>query len=174
MTDQANQNVIGPPGLDGGSSFVGFNTAISPGYIFAPYVPILITKEEIKEHTRVPIKLIKAAMNQAGYKFNRDFEISRSGWGAHIFVTSRPGRRFDHYGQCQASITNGKMNISWTYEPTPGGKATQEVDIHVANPNCFPQISETIVRAFKENRFRPISSGYAKRIHASYYGKVTI
>lgn len=162
------------PDPDLSTSFAGFSTA---GYIYAPYIPVLVmpTLEEIKEQTRIPIKLIKTAMKQAGYKINRDFTISDAVWDASVFVTTRPGRRFDHHGQCRVSILNGKLCITWTYEPTPGGKSHDSIDVRLADPECFIQISNAIVRALKENHFRPISPpGYTKRVHASYYGKVTL
>lgn len=159
---------------DLGTSFTGFSTA---GYVYAPYIPVLTlpTPEEIKEQMRIPIKLIKTAMKRAGYKINRDFAISQAVWDASVFVTTRPGRRFSHHGQCRVSTSNGKLHVTWTYEPAPGGKSHDSIDVQLADPDCFTQISNAIVRALKENHFRPISShGYTKRVHASYYGKVTL
>lgn len=160
------------------------------GFFYAPYVPLQVTptfmsKEQLKEETRVPIKVIKVAMKQAGYKINRDFVIETDPLSATMTVIARPGRRFTDYGQCRAStMRKGKLSITWTYDPSGGygGKASRNVDIPLADPGCFQQISETIVKAIKENQTKSTNHGiyarygYNKRIKPSYYGtiKVTI
>jgi hypothetical protein len=163
-----------------GSSF------LDAGYIYAPYVPIFATPvfmdvERIKEETRVPIKIIKVALKRAGYKINRDFTIETDPLSATIVINSRPGRRFNDYGQCRAAtMRKGKLSITWTYDPGMGGKASKNVDVTLADPGCFQQIADAIVTAIKENQTNLTPGiisryGYNKRNNnTSYYGTVKV
>lgn len=164
-----------------GSSF------LDAGYIYAPYIPLyttptitIMSPEQIKAETRVPIKAIKAAMRQAAYKINRDFIIETDPWSATIIIRAKPGRRFTDYGECRATVRNGKLNITWTYDPPNGmdGTDIKAVDIQLADPGCFSQISEAIVKAIKQNQTKPargIITRYNKvSLDQSLYGKVTL
>lgn len=175
-----------------GKTLLGFkgDAFLEAGYIYAPYIPMyttptIMSREQIKEETRVPIKIIKAAMKQAGYKINRDFIIQTDPFSATVVVSAQPGRRFTDYGQCRAStMRKGKLSITWTYDPSGGygAKDSKNVDVTLADPGCFQQISETIVRAVKENQTKPATPGiyarygYNKGITSPYYStiKVTI
>lgn len=139
------------------------NSILDPGYIYAPYIPLMTpiapitdaeraaVRREIRETMRVPAGVIKASMKQAGYKLNKDFTVVISDNSATIHVYTVPGRRFTQGGVCQVHMNKGKLNIFWTYDPTPpmGGKAHDEVDIVLADPDCFKKVSETILKATK-------------------------
>lgn len=154
------------------------NTILDTGYIFAPYIPIQAvsiidlkrTKQEIKEATRLPIKVIKVALKRLGYKFNKDFTVETNNYSNSIIVTSKAGKRFTSRGTCQVHCIKGKMNIFWTYDPGNGGKAHKEVDISLADPDCFKKVADTILQAFKECKvIRSWSS-----VNQNYYSTIKI
>lgn len=161
-------------------------SVLGPGYIYAPYIPLVnpvvpmtdaeraARRREIREVMRIPAGVIKASMKQAGYKLNKDFEVHISDNSATIHVYTVPGRRFTEGGVCQVHMNKGKLNVFWTYDPTPpmGGKAHAEVDIVLADPDCFTKVAETILKATKAC---PVKiSPYHKPVDSSLYGKVTI
>jgi hypothetical protein len=75
-------------------------------------------------------------------------------------------------------MRKGKLSITWTYEPMPGG--TKNIDVVLADPGCFQQISDAVVAAIKENCNKPINGlynryGYNKRQHNTpYYGTIKV
>jgi hypothetical protein len=148
---------------------------LDTGYIYAPYIPMMIQMtEKDKENLRMLIKIVKTAMKRAKYKINSDFEISDNIWGDAVWVTTKTGRRFRHFGQVSVSLFNARINVFWTSAPVPGSKVPNEASVPLADPKCITKIAEAIICGLKNNEFRPISDGYPKRVHASHYGKFTI
>ena len=137
---------------------------IDTGFVYAPYVPLMTayispsaffwdgpTKDEIKEATHIPIKMIKTAMKREGYKFNKDYRIERSEYSNSVTVISRPGRRFNTTRTCQVACPKGKLIVHWYLEPTPGSKAVEDVEIALADPNCFKKLADVIIGSFKSD-----------------------
>lgn len=111
------------------------------------------SKLQIKEAQRLPIKIIKTAMRQAGYKVGIDFIIDPQEYSEAIHVTSKPGRRVTWLGACQIhGNRKGKMNVFWVPTRPDGSKHSNDVDIILAEPDSFKKLMDIIITATKECR----------------------